>query len=142
MIRMLSRRPRPPRAHFHARALAILAGSLAIASSPAGANAQPQPQGAPRVSVKAVAAQLGVRLGPRDDDDLNIGASFTASLDDPEKLAAFGIKGMHQGARVTVFRAGADKVRVEADEMEPVAARGAATLKVDAKGALTAAEKG
>jgi hypothetical protein len=44
---------------------------------------------------------------------------------------------MHEGARVTAGRMAPDKIRVEADEMEPVPARGSATLKADAKGVLT-----
>ena len=48
---------------------------------------------------------------------------------------------MHAGARVTVGRVAPDKIRVEADEMEPVPASTAATLKLDAKGLLVAAAK-
>jgi len=100
-----------------------------------------QPAVAVNVSAKAIAEQLGAKLQPRDDDEMHVGASFTAVLETPEKLAELGLKGMHAGARVTVARVAPDKMRVEADEMTPVAANAAATLKIDAKGALVAAEK-
>jgi hypothetical protein len=133
------------RMHSRRHAIAMIAVSLAIAGGtwrPADAQQAPKQQAAPRASVKSIAAQLGVRVQPRDDDDLDLGASFTAQLEDPEKLGAFGIQGMHAGARVTVFRSAPDKVRVEADEMEPKEARGAATIKLDAKGALEPVGKG
>lgn len=133
MSRMLSR----------SRALA-LAASLAIITAPrlaAQENAARQ-QGAPTaVSAKALAEQLGARLQPRDDDELRLGASVTAVLSDPEKLAAFGLKGMHSGARVIIARIAPDKVRVEADEMDPTPANASSTLKLDTKGALVAAGK-
>jgi len=127
MTRMLGR----------SRALA-LAACLTITVAPRlAAQQDPKQQGGPAsVSAKAVAEQLGARLQPRDDDELHIGASFTAVLAEPEKLAQFGVKGMHAGARVTVARIAPDKVRIEADEMTPAPANGAATLKLDAKGAL------
>jgi hypothetical protein len=45
---------------------------------------------------------------------------------------------MHAGARVIIARVAPDKVRVEADEMEPAPANAAATIKLDAKGVLVA----
>lgn len=119
-------------------------GTLALAAcltvpALARANAQdPKPQGAPAfVSAKAIAEQLGARIQPREDDELHVGASFTAVLDTPDKLSAFGLKEMHPGARVTVARIGPDKIRVEIDEMSPAPANTAATLKLDAKGLAT-----
>jgi hypothetical protein len=123
---------------FDPRALA-LAACLTIAAAPVCAQQQDtkQQSAAPSmVSAKAIADQLGARLQPREDDELRIGMSFTAVLDSPEKLADFGIKGMHAGARVTVARIAPDKIRVEADEMVPAEASGKATLKLDEKGAL------
>jgi hypothetical protein len=120
-------------------------GTLALATcltipALAGAGAQePRPQGAAAsVSAKALAEQLGARIQPREDDELHVGASFTAVLDTPDKLSAFGLKEMHSGARVTVTRVAPDKIRVEIDEMSPAPASTAATLKVDAKGSLVA----
>jgi hypothetical protein len=129
MTRMLTR----------SRALAV-AACLTIAAAPRlAAQDSTKQQGAPiSVSAKALCDQLGVRLQPKDDDELRLGASVTATLKDPEKLAAFGVKGMHAGARVIIARVAPDKVRVEADEMEPAPANAAATIKLDAKGVLVA----
>lgn len=132
MARMLSR----------SRTLAI-AACLTILALPALRAQEPKQQGAVPsfVSAKALAEQLGSRLQPRDDDELRLGVSFTAVLESPEKLTALGLKEMHNGARVTVGRVAPDKVRVEVDEMEPVAASTAATFKLDAKGLLLALAK-
>ena len=133
MTRMLS--------HLHS--LAVVAACVAAVAGTRPASAQePKQQGIAAASVKAVAAQLGAKLQPRDDDDFGIGSSFTATLEQPDKLAEFGIKGMHTGARVTVARVAPDKVRIEVDEMDPVPARGSTTVKLDAKGALVAIAKG
>jgi hypothetical protein len=111
----------------------------AIVNVRAGAQDTKQ-QGAPTsVSAKAIAEQLGAKLQPRADDELNIGASFTAMLEQPDKFTALGLKPMHAGARVTVARIAPDKVKIEADEMDPTPANSSATLKLDAKGLLVAA---
>src|SRR5438105_7674290 len=128
MTRMLSRR----RAWAVGACLTILASPRLAAQQ----DAKQQSVAPTTVSAKSIAEQLGARLQPRDDDELRIGMSFTAVLESPEKLAELGLKGMHAGARVTVARVAPDKVRVEADEMTPVQASAAATLKIDAKGAL------
>jgi hypothetical protein len=122
----------------------LLATCLTILAAPCIAAQQDpkQQSSAPAtVSAKGIAEQLGARLQPRDDDELRIGMSFTAVLDQPDKLAELGVKGMHAGARVTVARIAPDKLRVEVDEMTPVQASGAATLKIDAKGVLTVVPK-
>jgi hypothetical protein len=99
-------------------------------------------QGEPAfVSAKAIAEQLGARLQPRPDDELHVGASFTAMLEQPDKLVALGMKAMHAGARVSVARVAPDKVRVEADEMDPSPSSTSATLKLDSKGALVVVVK-
>jgi hypothetical protein len=117
-------------------ALALCLTSLTTPS--AGAQDTKQ-QGAPAVvSAKAIAEQLGAKLQPRSDDVQLVGTSFTAMLEQPEKLAALGLKTMHAGARVTVARVAPDKVRVEADEMDPAPATTTATLKLDPKGLLVA----
>src|SRR5689334_18341351 len=111
-----------------------------IAASTVSAQETKQ-QGAPAfVSAKALAEQLGAKLQPRFDDELNIGASFTAMLEQPDKLTALGLKPMHAGARITVARIAPDKVKIEADEMDPAPANASATLKLDSKGMLIVAK--
>lgn len=118
----------------------MLVTCLTIASTPVTAQQDTKQQSAAptMVSAKAIAEQLGARLQPREDDELRLGMSCTAVLESPDKLAQFGIKGMHSGARVTIARIAPDKIHVEADEIEPVEANGKATLKLDEKGALVA----
>ena len=123
-------------------ALIVAASSLVTASPRAAGAQEPRQQGMPAASAKAIAAQLGAKLQPRDGDELDVGHSFTATLETPEKLEDFGIKGMHAGARVTVARVGPDRIRIEADEMDPVPARGSTTVKLDGKGGLVPVGKG
>ncbi len=121
------------------RALALVtAGALIAAGAPRTVSGQDvRQQGSTELTISNVAAQLGIKVQPTATDELQIGASFTGLLDSPEKLAEFGIKGMHPGARVTVARVSPEKIRVEADEMEPVAQRGSASLKFNGRGELT-----
>jgi len=129
MIRMLSR--------FTALAASLCITIAGTASLQAQETRQ---QGAPEsVSAKAIAEQLGAKLQPRADDELHVGASFTAMLEQPEKFTALGLKPMHAGARVTVARIAPDKVKIEADEMDPSPTSTSGTLKLDSKGALIAA---
>jgi len=125
-----------------ARAVAVAAACLVIGSivpraavAQAGGEAKAQPR---QVLISAIIGQLGIKTIPGQPDELIVGASFTATLVDPAKLAALGASGLHAGARVTVMRIGADKLRVEADEMEPVALTKKLTLKVDEQGRLSA----
>lgn len=119
-----------------------LAACMAMLAAPRLVAQDTRQQGAPEnVSAKALCDQLGAKLQPRDSDELRLGASVTATLDDPEKLAAFGVRGMHAGARVIVARIAPDKVRVEADEMDPKPASAGVTLKLDASGAMVAPGK-
>ena len=131
MTRMLS----GTRAAFLALCLTILAAPTLVAQD------TKQQAGPTMVSAKAIAEQLGARLQPRDDDELHVGTSFTAVLDNPAKLVLLGLKEMHPGARVTVGRVAPDKIHVEVDEMDPTPTSTAATLKVDANGKLMAAAK-
>jgi hypothetical protein len=96
-----------------------------------------QPDVAP-VRVGAVADKLGVKVGPGTPRELEFGRSATTTLAEPEKLAPYGIKGMHEGARVTITCVGPNRLRVEADELEPVQQRAAVTLRVSDDGSLTA----
>lgn len=118
--------------------LALFASILfaGAAASPARAQEASQ-QGASHPTISGVAAQLGAKAQSPGSDDLQIGASFTAILDDPAKLAVLGIDGMHAGARVTVARVAPDRVRVEADELEPVSHSAAVNLRLGAKGELS-----
>ena len=94
--------------------------------------------GPPEVSVTATLAKLGAKAATTNiPSDLELGRSVTASLVSVEKIEQFGIKGMHEGARVTVTRVGPDRIRVEADELEPVAAKSVVTLRIGNDGSLT-----
>jgi hypothetical protein len=86
-----------------------------------------------------IAMQLGAKLGSKDDDEFSVGATINATLADPAKLAALGLTGLHEGARITVMRVSPVKVRVEVDELEPVPLTKKATLKIDERGRLSVA---
>ena len=89
------------------------------------------------VSVSNIADKLGVKVTPSAPRELEFGRSATSTLAEPQKLASYGIKGMHEGARVTITCIGPSRLRVEVDEMEPVAQRAAVTLEVSTDGSLT-----
>lgn len=91
----------------------------------------------PRVVVAVLAAKLGVKAMPSSPEELELGHSITASLVDANKILKFGISGMHDGARVTITRIAADKLRVEADEMEPVEHTEVVTLLINSDGSYT-----
>lgn len=119
------------------RALALAACLTLITAPRVMAQQWPEQQGVPAsVSAKMLCDQLGATLQPRNEDELRLGVSVTAVLQEPDKLAEFGVKGMHAGARVIVARVAPDKVRVEADEMNPNLVSAGATLKLDARGAM------
>lgn len=84
-----------------------------------------------------IAEQLGVKPSPGQAAELAIGNSITASLVDPAKLAAFGIRDAQPGARVTIMRVGPERLRVEVDELDPVPRTRRLTLRVDSEGKLT-----
>lgn len=87
----------------------------------------------------SVARQLGATMSPGQPEELAVGTSITCMLADPAKLVAFGASGMHAGARVTVSRTAAERVRVEVDELDPAPLTKRLTLKIDAQGRLTPA---
>jgi hypothetical protein len=111
----------------------------AIAASPVAARAQPQQQGTVDISVKSTIDKLGLKQSGNLPDDFELGRSITVSLADPAKAAKYGIVGMHEGARVTVTRVAPDRIRVEADEIEPLPNKSTVTLKVAADGSMTRA---
>jgi hypothetical protein len=117
------------------RSRIVLGACVVCVALPGLAIAQ-QPDVDP-VSVGAVADKLGARVIPSAPRELEFGHSATTTLAEPQKLASYGIKGMHEGARVTITCVGPSRVRVEVDEMEPVAQRGAVTLRVSTDGSLT-----
>lgn len=115
---------------------------LTILAAAEGAMATPvaSARGANRarsttITVGAIADQLGVSIAANAQQEFTVGINFTGTLKDPEKLAAFGIKDMHQGARVTAVRMATERVYVEADEMEPPH-RASVRLRLDADGNL------
>ena len=117
-----------------ARSRILLSACLICAALPAMTMAQ-QPDVEP-VRVESVADKLGAKSVPNAPRELEFGHSATTMLAEPQKLASYGIKGMHEGARVTITCVGPSRIRVEVDEMEPVAQRGAVTLHVNTDGSL------
>jgi hypothetical protein len=89
------------------------------------------------VPVGNVADKLGVKTMVNAPRELDLGHSVTTTLSDPKKLVPYGIKNMHEGARVTITCVGPNRVRVEAEEMEPIEQRTTVTLKIGDDGSLT-----
>ena len=92
--------------------------------------------GGPAVRVDAVAEKLGVKGLPNGARELEPGQSATMMLEKPGKLEPYGITGMHAGARVTITCVGPNRVRVEADEVDPAPRTTAVTLRVQDDGSL------
>lgn len=110
---------------------------MLVAACLAGAfTVQPARAQEPVVSVKEVGERLGAKPAPREDD-IALGGSATMALVDTVKIKKYGIKGMHEGARVTVTRISLDRILVECDEMEPEPAKSTVTLRVANDGTLT-----
>jgi hypothetical protein len=119
-------------------ALALMApsrGSAQDSAAPAARAEKPQPH---ELSSARIAAQLGTKLSVAQPEELMIGASLTGMLTDPTKLAALGARDARAGARVTITRAAADRVRVEVDEIDPAPRTRKLTLRVDGDGRLSA----
>ena len=113
----------------------ILLACVLLAAPLSPSRAQ-QPSAEP-VAVGNIADKLGIKIMANAPRELELGFSVTGTLADPKKLAGYGIKNMHEGARVTITCVGPNRVRVEADEMEPVEQRAVVTLKVSEDGSLT-----
>jgi hypothetical protein len=96
--------------------------------------------GAPTIAVGSVSEKLGVKASQSAPLELDPGRSVTTTLSDPKKLDPY-IKGMHEGARVTISCVGPGRIRVEAEEMEPVEQRTTVTLRVAEDGVLTPASE-
>lgn len=120
------------------RRLTLSTAALALLAVATSGFTARRPSGDGRiVTVGMVAGQLGVKVGFGEFQEFALGAQFTGTLDQPEKLAAFGLTGMHKGARVYAARIAADKVQVEADELDPPK-RASAKLSMGPDGKLTA----
>lgn len=91
------------------------------------------------VRVDAVMERLGVKGLPNAPRELELGQSATTVLVEPRKISSYGITGMHESARVTITCVGPNRLRVEADEMEPVSRTVTVTLQVAEDGSLTVA---
>jgi hypothetical protein len=122
----------------HILGLAAICFSLALATpwTTVAQVAQNVRQQSSHLTRNDIAEQLGAKINSEQTDDLPLGSCMTGSLVEPAKLAKLGISGMHEGARVSVMRIAQDKVRVEVDELEPVAQTKKATLRIDDKGRL------
>ena len=114
----------------------LAALALATPSLPRFTSAQATRQS--EVAVKTITDALGLKVATTGAPaTLDLGASITCSLTDPAKLAKHTIRGLHEGARVTVTRVAPERIRVEADEMEPMPVSGKVTLKVNGDGTFT-----
>ena len=96
------------------------------------------PPPADPIPVASVSDKLGLKMNPSAARELDPGNSVTTMLAEPKRLEPF-IKGMHEGARVTISCVGTGRIRVEAEEMEPVEHRTTVTLHVGQDGSLTPA---
>ena len=137
---------------FSVRHLPHVAGATVclavLVALPITARAQGQPQTQPSsgevalqatsVQLRDLAKQLGVTLRQDAPVELNVGATMTATVQEPEKLERFGIVGMHEGARLTVFRPSPQRLIVEVDELEPQPITQRAPVRIDASGRLIA----
>ncbi len=131
---------------FVRRALAAAAALALIAAvSPRTAYGQvqqgvlgPNPGAA---TIAGIASHLGLKIVPSGETELSLGGSFTGLLEEPAKLESVGVHGMHEGARVSVIKVGPDRIRVEADELEPKPAKATVTLNITSKGELVPVAK-
>ena len=126
---------------------ALLVPTIALAFL--ASNASGATGGRPRaahseimMSISVVAEQVGVRLEPKPfDDEFRIGLSISGTLEHHEKLERFGVKGMKNGARVTMSRIAADRVRLDCDQLDAQPSNAKADIKVDESGHLVASTK-
>jgi hypothetical protein len=117
--------------------LALTAPLLAAAQDSAPPAPPSETELAPRsVSSARVADQLGTKLANGQPEELAVGASATATLAEPAKLAAAGLRDAKAGARVTIMRIARDRMRIEVDEFDPVPRTRRVTLRVESDGRL------
>jgi hypothetical protein len=113
----------------------IIGVSMLFIALPRSASSQipgPEP-----VRVDAVAARIGVKPMPGAPTEIDPGRSATTTLVEPDKLERLGAKGLHEGARVTITCIGPARVRVEAEEFNPVEQRVVVTLRINDDGTVT-----
>ena len=124
-----------------ARVFAVVtACAIATFVSPARLLAQSpevKQQGSAPFTLGSIADQLGTKIAADRDRDLPVGGSMTGTLVDVSRITRFGINGMHEGARVSVFRSAPGKLIVEVDEMVPTPVTKKTTVRVDEKGNLS-----
>ncbi len=126
--------PRLERLARRASLLAVLGVVGASFPAPfAGPTANRPASIAPTIG--SVAAQLGVKVMDRTDEEFALGVQFTGALEDTLKLATFGMKGFRVGARVTAARIAQDRVHIEADDVDPPR-REWVRVRIDANGTL------
>lgn len=119
--------------------LAIPLALALVAASPSVLHAQqgtpvPQARAETRVRSDTLADRFGLTLPTNAIEAVGLGDCLTGTLDAPARLEAFGLRGMHAGARVTILRTAPDRLHVEADELEPVAKRVQTVVRLDARG--------
>ena len=119
-----------------ARGASLLVTLLSATAAASNKDAAPTSTGHLMATIGSVATQLGVKIADRGSEEFGLGVQFTGVLAEPDKLATFGIKGMHVGARVVAARVSPDRVVIEADEMEPAPARGSVRIRLDPDGKL------
>lgn len=91
------------------RRLALTASVLAMLVMVTSGFASRRPAADVRiVTIGMIAEQLGVKIGYGEYKEFELGAQFTGTLEERDKLASFGLKGMHKGARVYAARVAAD----------------------------------
>jgi len=135
-------------AHYPRRTVGVTVCLVVLATVPAVAHAQGQSQPQPSsgevalqsmsVARHDLAQQLGVKLAPDAPAELNVGATMTATVQEPEKLERFGLVGVQKGARLTAFRASSQRLLVEVDGLDPQPTTKRATVRIDANGRLVA----
>jgi hypothetical protein len=114
----------------------LLSSAFALSFlAPASSTAQ-QPYVDP-IRVDAIAEKLGTKPGPSTPREIELGQSATLTLTNPDRLASQGIKGMHEGARVTLTCVGPGRLRIEVDELQPVAKNAVLNVKLIEDGTFT-----
>ena len=114
----------------------LLSSAMALSFLAPVASLAQQPYVEP-IRVDAIAEKLGTKAGPSTPREIELGQSATLTLTNPDRLATNGIKGMHEGARVTLTCVGPGRLRIEVDELQPVAKNAVLNVKLIEDGTLT-----
>src|SRR5262245_58195868 len=130
------------RLFWRARVFAVVAACANVVMLPARIDAQnaatevKQQSTAAPFTLGSIADQLGAKVASDRGKELAVGGSLTGTLIDPSKIVKLGITGMHEGARVSVFRSAPGKLIIEVDQMEPTPVTKRANAKLDEKGVV------